>query len=77
MASVSENLSNVMAERPQDDLVVSTRPFRTSGRLQSMFQLADVPSVAYVRQAGETDEYTLRPATLSPDPIHVSTIRGT
>ena len=76
MASISENLANVMAKRRQDDLVVSTRPFRTGCRLQSMFQLADLPSVTYLRQARETDENTLGPATLSPDPVHVCRIRG-
>ena len=50
MTDISEDLADVVAEGRQHQLVVSGRSFRTSCGLQSVFQLADLSAIAYVRK---------------------------
>ena len=67
---VAEDLSDVVAQRGQDELVIGLGPLRPRGHLERMVQLADLPIIGHAGQAHQASPDALRPSALAIEPVH-------
>jgi hypothetical protein len=70
VTGIAEDLSDVVTQRGQDQLVICTGLLGASGHLERVVELTDVASIGDVREAHQASPHTLGSSAFAVESVH-------